>query len=55
VNYKPRNKLPVADWFKTQGRFRHLFRPANQALLQEIQDKIDQEWDRLLREEAAGL
>ncbi len=52
VNYKPRNKQPVADWFKTQGRFRHLFRPANQDLLQEIQDKVDSEWERLLKEEA---
>jgi pyruvate ferredoxin oxidoreductase beta subunit len=55
VNYKPREKLPVADWLKTQGRFRHLFRPANQGLLQEIQDKTDQEWERLLKEEEAGL
>ena len=55
VNYKPRSKKPVAEWLKTQGRFRHLFRPANQGLLQEIQEKIDQEWERLLKEEEAGL
>jgi len=52
VTYKPRNKLPVADWFRTQGRFRHLFRPANAWLLEEIQEKVDQEWERLLRDEA---
>jgi len=46
VNYKPRNKLPVADWFKTQGRFRHAW------LLEEIQEKVDEEWERLLRDEA---
>ena len=51
VNYKPRDKKPVADWFKTQGRFRHLFRPANADLLEEIQEKVDQEWERLLHEE----
>ncbi len=51
VNYKPREKLPVADWLKAQGRFSHLFRPANAWLLEEIQAKVDQEWERLLKEE----
>ena len=52
VNYKPREKLPVAEWLKAQGRFRHLFRPAYAGLLQEIQAKVDEEWERLLKEEA---
>lgn len=51
VNYKPREKKPVAEWFQTQGRFRHLFRPANAGLLEEIQQKVDEEWNRLLHEE----
>ncbi len=54
VNYKPREKKPVADWLKSQGRFRHLFRPAYASILEEIQARIDQEWERLLKEEAAG-
>ena len=54
VTYKPRQKLPVSEWFKTQGRFRHLFRPANAWLLDEIQAKIDQEWERLLRDESCS-
>jgi pyruvate ferredoxin oxidoreductase beta subunit len=52
VTYKPREKLPVAEWLKRQGRFRHLFRPANTELLEEIQAKIDQEWELLLKAEA---
>ncbi len=52
VTYKPRKKLPVTDWFSKQGRFRHLFRPANEWILEEIQEKVDQEWERLLRDEA---
>jgi len=52
VNYKPRNKQPVAAWFRTQGRFRHLFRPQHEVLLEEIQMKVDSEWERLLKEEA---
>jgi len=52
VNYKPRNKLPITDWFKTQGRFRHLFRPANAWLLEVIQAKVDERWEQLLKDEA---
>ena len=52
VNYRPKEKLPVTDWLKAQGRFSHLFRPAYAWLLEEIQAKVDQEWDRLLKEEA---
>jgi pyruvate ferredoxin oxidoreductase beta subunit len=52
INYKPREKLPVADWFKAQGRFRHLFRPANTWILEEIQAKVDELWERLLKIEA---
>ncbi len=51
VNYKPRRKQPVRDWFKAQGRFRHLFRPANEWILDEIQEKVDDEWERLLKAE----
>jgi pyruvate ferredoxin oxidoreductase beta subunit len=54
VTYKPRQKLPVSEWFKAQGRFRHLFRPANAWLLEEIQAKIDQEWEQLLKDEACS-
>ncbi|MGI5917143.1 MAG: thiamine pyrophosphate-dependent enzyme [Anaerolineae bacterium] len=52
VNYKPREKQPVSEWLKAQGRFRHLFRPAYDWLLEEIQGKVDEEWERLLKEEA---
>ena len=54
VNYKPKEKLPVTEWLKAQGRFRHLFRPAYAGLLEEIQAKIDQEWEQLLKAEASA-
>ncbi|MBM4432239.1 MAG: pyruvate ferredoxin oxidoreductase [Chloroflexi bacterium] len=52
VTYKPRQKLPVTDWLKSQGRFSHLLRPANASIVEEIQAKVDREWEQLLREEA---
>ena len=49
LSYKPREKKPVADWFRMQGRFRHLFLPANMHILEETQAKVDKEWEWLLR------
>jgi len=43
---------PVEDFLKQQGRFAHLFRPQRQeALLKEIQQGVDREWNRLKNEE----
>ncbi|MEE8442498.1 MAG: thiamine pyrophosphate-dependent enzyme, partial [Dehalococcoidia bacterium] len=48
LNYKPRNKRPITDWLKTQGRFTHLLNPEHKGLVEEIQRRIDDEWDQLL-------
>ncbi len=49
VNYKPKNKMPIADWFKMQGRFKHLFKDdEGAAKLVQIQERVDMEWQRLL-------
>lgn len=49
LNYKPKEKLPVEEWLKTQGRFRHLFRPENRHVIDEMQTEVDRRWERLLR------
>lgn len=49
LNYKPREKKPVEEWFRMQGRFRHLFQPANRHIIEETQAKVDGEWERLLK------
>lgn len=48
LNYKPREKKPVVEWLKRQGRFRHLFQPQFKHVIDEIQANVDQEWERLL-------
>ncbi|MCD6415856.1 MAG: pyruvate ferredoxin oxidoreductase [Planctomycetes bacterium] len=53
INYKPREKKPVTEWLKSQGRFKHLFQPKNQYLVEEIQQDVDARWRRLLAREAA--
>ena len=41
----PHPRLPVEDYLKKQGRFRHLFEPErNDALLNEIQARVDGYW-----------
>jgi pyruvate ferredoxin oxidoreductase beta subunit len=48
LTYKPKEKPPVEEWLKRQGRFRHLFRPENRHLIEEFQVEVDQRWERLL-------
>lgn len=50
VTYKPDPKLPVTEFFKLQGRFKHLFAPENAELLKRVQEGIDKNWERLLEE-----
>ena len=49
---KPKEKKPVMEWIKLQGRFRHLLRPENKPLLDEIQAATDKNWEDLLRKES---
>jgi len=45
----PKNKKPVADYLKTQGRFSHLFTPKYEKMLSEVQQITDERWKRLLK------
>lgn len=48
VTYKPRDKKPITEFLKAQGRFKHLFQPGNEAVLEEIQKEVDHRWEELL-------
>lgn len=50
---KPKEKKPIAEWLKLQGRFRHLFRPENKPILDDIQVVTDKNWEELLKKEGA--
>ncbi len=44
---KPHPLLPVEEYLKLQGRFRHLFEPErNETLIREIQDRVDRYWSK---------
>ena len=49
INYKPREKKPVLEWLKSQGRFRHLFKEENAGVIEEIQRQVDKDWEELNR------
>jgi pyruvate ferredoxin oxidoreductase beta subunit len=51
VTRKPKDKIPVEDWLKRQGRFRHLFREENKHIIAEIQADVDRKWEWLLKRE----
>ncbi len=48
LSYKPKEKLPVEEWMKRQGRFRHIFRPGNRHMIDEMQAEVDRRWEQLL-------
>ncbi len=49
LNYRPKEKKPLSEWTKQQGRFRHLHRAENAHLLAAAQAEVDRRWERLLR------
>ena len=49
LNYKPKNKLPIEEFLKEQGRFKHLFKKGNEHLIEEFQAEVDERWEQLLR------
>jgi pyruvate ferredoxin oxidoreductase beta subunit len=49
INYKPKEKKPILEWIKPQGRFRHLFKEEYAWVLEEFQKKVDEEWEELNR------
>lgn len=51
INYKPVNKLPVTEFLKTQKRFRHMFKPGNEWMIEEFQKEVDKRWEELLKKE----
>ncbi len=51
INKKPKERKPIADWLKQQARFRHLFKPGNEHILEHCQEWVDTQWANLLRQE----
>lgn len=48
LSYEPKQKLPIEDFLRPQGRFRHLFKPGNEHLIEAFQREVDTRWEELL-------
>ncbi len=49
LSYAPKNKLPIEEFLKLQGRFKHLFKPENEGLIAQFQAEVDRRWENLLK------
>ena len=48
ISYKPAKKLPIEEFLKPQKRFRHMFKPGNEWMIEEFQRIVDERWQELL-------
>ena len=47
ITYIPKNKLPVEEYLRPQGRFAHLFNEGNEWMIAEWQSAVDRKWEAL--------
>jgi len=48
LSYEPKKKIPIEEFYKTQGRFKHLFkREDKEQIFQDIQNITDKEWEKV--------
>ena len=48
ITYKPAKKLPIEEFLRPQKRFKHMFKPGNEWMIQEFQRVVDERWQELL-------
>ena len=48
ISYKPAKKLPIEEFLRPQKRFKHLFKPGNEWMIEEFQKEVDARWQELL-------
>jgi pyruvate ferredoxin oxidoreductase beta subunit len=49
IALRPERKKPIREYLKSQGRFRHLFKPEFEHVIDDLQNIIDERWRRLLK------
>ena len=49
LSYRSKEKKPLSEWTKHQGRFRHLHQEENAPLLERAQQEVDKRWAELLK------
>ncbi|RDU71266.1 pyruvate ferredoxin oxidoreductase [Helicobacter aurati] len=55
ITYRPKKIIPVREYLAAQGRFKHLFKPENEHIIEQFQKDVDDRWEMLQRREEAKL
>ncbi|KKU52179.1 MAG: Pyruvate synthase subunit PorB, partial [Candidatus Moranbacteria bacterium GW2011_GWE1_49_15] len=55
INYANPNPKPIEQFLETQGRFKHLFKPENKHVIEEIQKAVDANMERLKKKAEVGI
>lgn len=55
ITYRPKKIIPVRDYLAAQGRFKHLFKPENEYIIEQFQKDVDYRWEYLQRREEARV
>ena len=48
LTYEPAEPVPVEEWLRPQTRFAHLLRPESHELVEQIQRRVEADWQTLL-------
>ena len=49
LNYEPKRYVPIEEWLSKQGRFKHMFKPENEWMIEAFQKEVDRRWDELTK------
>ena len=47
INIRPKQRKPIIEWIKSQGRYKHLLKEENKHIVERIQKEIDDYWKYL--------
>jgi len=50
ITFRPKEKKPIVEFLRPQGRFRHLFSFGNEWIIRRLQEDVCREWERLQKE-----
>ncbi len=55
LNYEPKERKPIEEFLRRQGRFRHLFLPGNENLIKRFQEMVDKKFSLLKKKVALTI
>jgi pyruvate ferredoxin oxidoreductase beta subunit len=47
INIRPKQRKPIIEWIKSQGRYKHLLKEENKHIVEKIQKEVDDYWKYL--------